>query len=334
MLAPAHLADVYQTFYARCYLYECAVVSHHYYLAMNLVAYFEVRIKRIPRVRSELLQAESNAFLLLVKVKDNHIDLLIQLYQLVRIVDTTPAQVGDVDQTVYAAQVDEHTVVGDVLDGTFQYLSFLEFRNDLFLLCLQLSLDKCFVGNNDITEVRINFYNLELHGLAYEYVVVADRLNVNLAARQECLHTQYINDHTALGAALDVSGNDLLLLASLINAVPSLSSASLFVRKHELALLVLLALDINLYLVAYLEVGIVTELCCRYDTVRLVAYVHYDLAFVDRDNCTFYNLLVLDGVKSVVVLFDFFFVFCALLLCFIGIPVEVLERKIFCHCGR
>ena len=41
-------------------------------------------------------------------------------------VHTAPAQVGDVDQAVYAAQVDEYAVRGDVLDGTFEDLAFFE----------------------------------------------------------------------------------------------------------------------------------------------------------------------------------------------------------------
>ena len=103
--------------------------------------------------------------------------------------------------------------------------------------------------------------------------------------------------------------------------------------QNELALLVLLALNVNLYFVAYLQLRVVTELCCRYNTVRLVAYVNNYLAFVNRNNGTLYYLVVLDSGKGLVVLLDFFFVLFALLLCFIGIPVEVLERKIFCHVG-
>ena len=101
-----------------------------------------------------------------------------------------------------------------------------------------------------------------------------------------------------------------------------------------MALLVLLALDVDFYFVAYFELGVVTELSSRNDTVRLVTYVDNNFAFVDTDDRTLNDFVVLDGAQGVIILLDFFFVFCALLLCFIGIPVEVLERKIFCHVGR
>ncbi len=198
-------------------------------------------------------------------------------------------------------------------------------------LCLELSLDKCLVRYNDITEIRIELDNLELHRLADKYIVVTNRFNVDLATRKEGLHTEDVDNHTALRAPFDVAGNDFALLVSLVDTLPSLSCACLLVRQYELTLLVLLALDVDFYLVAYLQVRIVTELGGRNDTVRLVADINNYLALVDGDNRTFYDFIVLDGIQGFVVLVDFFFVFCALLFFLVGIPVEVLERWIFCH---
>ena len=183
MLAPAHLGYVNEAFYAFCDLHECAVISHNDNLTVHLVAYLEVRIKCIPRVRSQLLETESDTFLLLIEVEDNDVDLLVELQELVRVVNASPAEVGDVDKTIHASEVDEDTVVGDVLNRTFEYLTLLEFADDLSLLSLEFSLDECFVGNNDVAEFRIEFDDLELHRLADEDVVIANRLHVDLAAR-------------------------------------------------------------------------------------------------------------------------------------------------------
>ena len=102
-------------------------------------------------------------------------------------------------------------------------------------------------------------------------------------------------------------------------------------REYELTLLVLLGLNEHLYFVAHFELRVVTELSRRNDTVRLVTNVNNYLAFVDGNNGTLNYLIVLDSIQGLVVLLNFCFVLFALLLCFIGIPVEVLERKIFCH---
>ncbi len=229
VLAPAHLAYVNETLYAFCDLNECTVVSHYDYLTVYFVAYFQVRIQCIPWMRSQLLQAQSDTFLLLVEVKNNNVDLLVELYELVRVVNATPAEVGDMDKTVNTTEVDEYAVVGDVLNGTLKYLSFLEFADDLSFLSLEFSLDKSFVRYNDVAELRVQFYDLELHRLAYEDIVVANRFYVDLASREECFHTEDVNDHAAFRTPFDVAGNDLACVVSLVNAIPCASSASLFV---------------------------------------------------------------------------------------------------------
>ena len=67
-------------------------------------------------MRSELLQTEGNALLLVVEVEDNDIDLLVEFDNLVWIVYAAPRQVGDVDESVNTAQVNEYTVRSDVLN--------------------------------------------------------------------------------------------------------------------------------------------------------------------------------------------------------------------------
>ena len=146
-----------------------------------------------------------------------------------RIAYAAPRKVGDVHQSVYAAKVNEHTIRCDVLDSTFQNLAFLQVRDNLLALCLKLSLDKSLVRNNHVAEFLVNLNNLELHGLAHEDVVVADRMNINLAAGQECLDAKHVYNHTALSAALDVALDNLILFESLVNALPALLQTSLLV---------------------------------------------------------------------------------------------------------
>ena len=112
-----------QTLYAGSDLNKCAVVGDNNNLTLNVVANFEVSIQGIPRMRSELLQAESNALLLVVEVEDNDINLLVELYNLVGIVYAAPRQVGDVDESVNTAEVNEYTVSSDVLNGTLEDLT-------------------------------------------------------------------------------------------------------------------------------------------------------------------------------------------------------------------
>ena len=267
VLAPRHFRYVDQTFYTRSDFDECTVVGHNDHFALHVVAHLEVRVEGIPRMRSELLQTQSDTLLLVVEVEDNDVQLLVELYYFVRIAYAAPRQVGDVDQTVYATQVDEHTVGCDILDNTLEYLTLLEFADDFLLLLFQLSLDEGLVGNNDVLEFLVDLDNLEFHGLANEYIIVADRLHVDLRTRQEGFDAEYVYDHTTLCAALDVTLDDFLIFQSSVDAVPRTGCTGFAVRQNQLSFLVLLVFDVYFYRITYLQVGIVTEFTHRNDTV-------------------------------------------------------------------
>ena len=181
------------------------------------------------------------------------------------------------NESVNTAEVNEYTVRSDVLNGTLENLTFLQLADNLFLLLLQLSLDESLVRNNNIAELLIDLHNLEFHGLTNEYIVITNRMNVDLATWQEGLDAKYVNDHTALGTTLDVTLDNLLIIKSCINALPTLAHASLLVRKKKLTFLVLLVLNINFNDVTNLQVGVVTELRSRDNTVALVTDVNDNL---------------------------------------------------------
>ena len=83
-----------------------------------------------------LLEAEGDLLLLLVDVEDVDLDLLVDLDHLVRVVDAAPAHVGDVQQAVDAAEVDERAELGDVLDDALADLARLDLGEELLLLLL------------------------------------------------------------------------------------------------------------------------------------------------------------------------------------------------------
>ena len=108
-----------------------------------MIANFEVFVKRIPRMRSELLQTESNTLLLIIKVKDNNIEFLTDFNEIMGIVNATPGKICDMYETVNTTQVNEYAVRGNILNNTLEYLTFLEFADDFFLLGFEFCLDKC-----------------------------------------------------------------------------------------------------------------------------------------------------------------------------------------------
>jgi len=79
-----------------------------------------------PRIFAELLEAEGNAALFLVELENLGGDFLTNLNDFARVADAAPGEVGDVEQAVNATQINERTVVGDVLDDALDDGAFLE----------------------------------------------------------------------------------------------------------------------------------------------------------------------------------------------------------------
>ena len=102
-------------------------------------------------------------------------------------------------------------------------------------------------------------------------------------------------------------------------------------RKDQLAFFVFLIFDVDFYLVADFQVGIVTELADGDDAVGLVADVDDYLAFVDADDGSLDNLVFVHLVEGGVIrLFQLcfrFLGFCGAV--FIGIQSKSVSGATF-----
>ena len=290
-------------------------------------------------MRGELLQTQRDALLGLVEVEDHDVDLLIERHDLLGVVYAAPREVRDVDQTVHAAQVDEYAVGGDVLDGSLEDLALLQLGHDDLLLGFEFGLDERFVRHDHVAELLVDLHDLELHGLVHVYIVVADGFHVDLRAGQERLDAEYVDDHTALRAALDVTLDDFVLLQRLVDTVPRLELTGFLVREGQLSVLVLRSLDIDFDLVAYLQVGVVAELRYGNDALALIADVDDHLTLVDTRYGSLDHFADVDVRKRLVVsLGDLGLVLVVhAQVVFKGVPVEILVCDYilyFFHCGN
>ena len=69
-----------------------------------------------PGIRLQLLEAEGNAFLLGIHRKNLHIELIADAHDLRRMLHAMPGQIGHVQQTVDAADIDKGAEVRDATD--------------------------------------------------------------------------------------------------------------------------------------------------------------------------------------------------------------------------
>src|SRR4029079_14247343 len=103
-----------------------------------------------------LLEAQGDLFLVLVDLQDLDLDLLVDLEHLAGVVYAAPGHVGDVQQAVDAAQVDERAEVGDLLDGPLDDLADHQVLQRLLLQLLALLLEHLAAGDDDVAPLLVD----------------------------------------------------------------------------------------------------------------------------------------------------------------------------------
>jgi len=147
----------------------------------------------------------------------------------------------------------------------------------------------------------VDLDNLEIGGFAHVHIVVADGLHVNLRSGEEGFNAEHIHDHTALGAALDVTRDDFVVFEGLVDAIPGTHGAGLFVREQQLALFVFGAFHVHFHHIPYFEVGIVPEFIHADNTFGFESDVDDHLALVHGDHLAVNNLVFDNGREGLVV---------------------------------
>src|SRR2546423_13192346 len=82
--------------------------------------------------------------------------------------------VGDVEQSVDAAEIDERAEVGDVLDDSFAHLILLQLLHQLLALACSLLLEDHSTRDDDVAAALIELDDLEVEGLTEQLVDVGN----------------------------------------------------------------------------------------------------------------------------------------------------------------
>src|SRR5690606_35593184 len=166
----------------------------------------------VPGILLDLLAAERDALGLGVELEDDHLGLVTHVEELAGMTDAAPRHVGDVEQAVDAAEVDEGAVVGEVVDHALEDRAVLQLLEGLLLELLALLLEQDAAGEDDVAAALVELDHLEVELLADELVQVANRTDVDLGAGEEGLDAG-LHREAALDATDDGASDDLVPLA-------------------------------------------------------------------------------------------------------------------------
>jgi hypothetical protein len=240
-----------------------------------------------PRILAELLQAERNAVLLLVELQDLGGQLLTDLNDLARMAHAPPGEIGDVEQAIDAAQIDESAVIGDVLDHAIDDRAFAQRLEQLGALLAHARLDHGAARQHHVVALAVEFDDLELERLALVGGGVLDRPRVHQRARQECADAVGHDGQAALDLAGNRAADQFAVLERLFQVQPGRQPLGLVARQDRVAIAVFQRFDRHRDEVARLDVefaDVVLEFLDRDVGLALEAGVDHHEVVVDADH--------------------------------------------------
>src|ERR1700728_1259668 len=235
LVGPVHLRHVHQALDAVLDLDERAVVSDVGDLAEHAGAGRITPRDVLPRVGAELLEPQADARALAVELENAHVQLIAHLDDLGRVLDALPRHVGDVQQAVDAAEIDERAVIGEILHRTAHHRALLQVVHQRGALGGEFLLDHGAARHHDVIALLVELDDFELERLAFEVRGVAHRAHIHQRAGQEGAHVLDLDSETALDAPGDDAGHDLGLVERLLEAGPGAGALGFLARQPGLA---------------------------------------------------------------------------------------------------
>ncbi len=298
-MAAGHLGDVHETLDVVADLDERAERHDLGDLAVNDDADREVLDELLPRVFLGLLETEGDALAAHVHVEDLHLDLVAHGDDLGRVVHVAPAELGDVDQTVDAAEIDEGAEVDDRGHSTRQDHALDQLVEHVLALLLAVLLEHHAARKDDVVAIAVHLDDTRLEAITEEHVEVLHAAKVDERRRQEAAEAD-VDDETALDDLDDLALDVLATLELLLDVVPRTLVRGTLLGEDEPAVLVLLLENERLDLVAELHdvrrIGVLAdgELARRDDALGLVADIEQDLVPLDLDHGTGHQVTVVE----------------------------------------
>src|SRR4030042_6038798 len=184
-LTPGQFGDMNQSFDAVCQFNEDAVIGDIDHLSANPGAHWKSLQDRVPRIFENLLPSQRDLLLFTVKVENLHLDAVSGRKLLGRVTDPSPGDIGDMEQAVDPAEVNEGPVVREAFHRSLRHCAFFESLQGLLSLYLPLLFQEDAAGENDIVPFAIKLDHFEPKMLPAQSVQISARLQMDLGTRQD-----------------------------------------------------------------------------------------------------------------------------------------------------
>ena len=148
----------------------------------------------------------------------------------------SPGHVGDVQQSVDAAQVDKRAVVGQVLDRAGQDGVFVQLLQRLGALLGLLFFQQLLARDHDVAALLVQLDDANIDLVTLQAIEIAHRAQIDLRTRQKRARAQNIDGQASLDAIDDARLDRSLIVVGLLDLVPGAQTLRLLVREMDVAL--------------------------------------------------------------------------------------------------
>ena len=204
---------MYQTFNAFFDFYEAAVISQVGYTTSQLGAFWVTFRDSNPWIFAQLFQARGYTSTLAVELQHFNSDFIANIDDFAWVLNAFPSHVSDVQQAVYAAQINECTVVSEVLNDTFNFHAFLQVFQQLIALSAVLGFDNRTARNDNVVALLIQLDDFELKLFAFR-CRVSRTGRTSTGNRQERADAVQLDGEATLHFAVDNTGYSLSFFVS------------------------------------------------------------------------------------------------------------------------
>ncbi len=280
---------MHQAFNAFFDFNEAAVVGQVGHAASQTSAFRVTFSNSHPRIFAQLFQAQGNTGTLAVELQHFNSDFVANVHDFARMLNAFPCHISDVQQAVYAAQINECTVVSEVLNDTFNFHAFLQVFQQLIALCAVFRLDNGTTRNNHVVTFLVQLDYFEFKLFAFEVQRVANRTHVYQRTWQERTNTVQLNSEAALDFAIDNTSNGRSFFVSFFQHQPCFVTLRFLTRQQGFTETVFYCIQSNVNFVTNLDFNFalgVFELLSRNGRLRLQTGVNQYDVFVDSNNNT------------------------------------------------
>src|SRR5947209_106899 len=192
----------------------------------------------LPRVFLRRLERQRDPLAVHVDVEHLDGDLLADLDHLGRVVDVLPGQLGDVHETVDAAEVHERAEVDDRGDDALADLALLQLGQEVLANLALGLLEPGAAGQHDVVAVLVELDDLGLERLADERLQVANAAHLNQRCREEATQTD-VEDQAEIDDLDDGALDDAVLVLDLLDRAPGAFVLRALLGQDQPALLVI-----------------------------------------------------------------------------------------------